>query len=114
MSSILESDTGDRAQPFPASYKTELLAFFRNYLNDPVAVRDAAMAEPVQRLVGGQSRFLSCLRFNPRESDGSYRGIRVRGVVYQNGRLDRVVEDLGDLCAGATYVAFPELQTMTR
>ncbi len=56
MSSILESGPGERGQAFPASYKPELLAFFRNYLNDPVAVREAVMAEPALRSVGGRVR----------------------------------------------------------
>lgn len=114
LSSILESDSGERDQTFPSSYKSELLAFFRSYLKDPVAVREAAMAEPMLRNVGGQPHFVSCLKFNPRESDGSYRGVQIRGVIYNNGRLDRVLDDLGDVCASATYAAFPELQTMSR
>ena len=113
-SSILESDPGERGQPFPSSYKSELLAFFRSYLKDPVAVRDAAMAEPVQRNVGGQPRFVSCLKLNARESDGTYRGVQVRGVLFNKGRLDRVIEDLGDICAGATYAPFPELEKLSR
>lgn len=114
MSSILESDRADRGQPFPASYKPELLAFLRTYLKDPVGVRDAVMAEPVQRTVNGQPRFVSCLKYNAREGDGSYRGIRERAVLYIDGRLDRMVDDTGDLCVGAVYAPFPELQALTR
>ncbi|MDB5484151.1 MAG: hypothetical protein JWR29_55 [Tardiphaga sp.] len=114
MSSMLESDRGDRGQPFPSSFKTELLAFLRTYLKDPVGVRDASMAEPVQRTVNGQLRYVSCLKYNPRETDGSYRGVRERAVSYIDGRLDRMVDDTGDLCVGATYTPFPELQILTR
>lgn len=114
MSSFLESDRSERGQAFPASYKPELLAFFRNYLNDPVAVRDAAMAEPVMRTVGGQQRYLSCLKFNARDPEGNYRGLKVSGVVYRDGRLDRVLDDLGDLCTDASYAPFPELEKMSR
>ncbi len=113
-SSILDSDPGTTGQPFPASYKAELLAFFRSYLSDPVAVRDAEMADPVLRPIAGQSRYISCLRFNPHESDGSYRGVRTRAVLYNNGRLDRVLDELGDLCAGASYARFPELEKLSR
>ncbi len=86
----------------------------RTYLNDPRDVHDAAMAEPVQRTAGGRLRYVSCLRFIPRESDGSYRELRERAVLYVNGRLDRVVEDASDLCAGAVYAPFPELGKLTR
>jgi len=44
------------------------------------------MAEPVQRTVGGRLRYVSCLRFAPRESDGSYREVRERAILYVDGR----------------------------
>lgn len=101
-------------QPYPANYRTEIVAFLKTYLNNPAGVRDAEMAEPVQRTVGGTVRFVSCLRFNQREADGSYRGARDRAVVYVDGRLDRIMENAGDLCAGASYARFPELEKMVR
>ena len=107
-------DRGVSSQPFPKNYRSEVLAFLKTYLNNPVGVRDAVMAEPVQRTVGGQVRFVSCLRFNQREADGSYRGARDRAVVYVDGRLDRITENAGDLCAGASYARFPELENMVR
>jgi hypothetical protein len=105
---------GNAKQPFPDNYRTELLAFMKTYLNNPVGVHDAALAEPVQRTVGGRLRYVSCLRFTPRESDGSYREVRERAVLYVNGRLDRVVENASETCAGAVYSAFPDLEKLTR
>jgi hypothetical protein len=107
-------DRGVSDQPFPQNYRAEILAFMRTYLNNPAGVHDAAMAAPVQRTLGGRLRYVSCLRFTPRESDGSYRQPRERAVVYVDGRLDRVVENAGESCAGATYAPFPELEKMTR
>jgi hypothetical protein len=107
-------DRGYSNQPYPNNYKGEILAFMRTYLNNPVGVRDALMAEPVQRTVGGRLRYVSCLRYTPRESDGSYRESRERAVVYVDARLDRVLENSGDACAGATYAAFPELEKLSR
>ena len=107
-------DRGVTNQPFPNNYRAELLAFMKTYLNNPVAVHDAAMAEPVQRTVGGRLRYVSCLRFVPRESDGSYRAVRERAILYVDGRLDRVVENASDICAGAVYAPFPELEKLTR
>src|SRR6478752_9483964 len=107
-------DRGIANQPYPDNYRSELLAFMKTYLNDPRGVHDAAMAEPVQRTVGGRLRYVSCLRFTPRESDGSYRGVRERAVLYVNGRLDRMVENASDICAGAVYASFPEMEKMTR
>jgi hypothetical protein len=107
-------DRGVANQPYPDNYRAELLAFMKTYLNDPRGVHDAAMAEPVQRTVGGRLRYVSCLRFTPRESDGSYRELRERAVLYVNSRLDRVVEDASDICGGAVYAPFPELGKLTR
>jgi hypothetical protein len=68
----------------------------------------------VQRVVGGRLRYVSCLRFTPREADGSYREPRERAVLYVDGRLDRVVENASETCAGAVYQPFPDLEKMTR
>lgn len=110
----LFGDSKDTPQSFPSNYRAELLAFMKTYLNNPVGVHDGAMAEPVQRTVGGRVRYVSCLRFTPRESDGSYRSPRERAIVFVNGRLDRVLENAGDTCAGAVYAPFPDLEKMVR
>jgi hypothetical protein len=107
-------DRGVSEQPFPSNYRSEILAFMRTYLNNPAGVHDAAMAEPVQRTVGGRVRYVSCLRFTPRESDGSYRQPRERAILYVDGRLDRLIENASEPCAGATYTPFPDLQGLTR
>jgi hypothetical protein len=104
----------DTPQSFPSNYRTELLAFMRTYLNNPVGVRDAAMAEPVMRDVNGKMRYVSCLRYSPRESDGGYHEPRERAVLFVNGRLDRMIEKGGELCAGVALAPFPELEKMTR
>jgi hypothetical protein len=103
----------DANQPYPNNYRAELLAFMKTYLNNPVGVHDAEMAEPVQRTVGGRPRYVSCVHFTPRETDGSYRASRERAVVYVNGRLDRVVENASEICAGAVYASFPEMEKLT-
>jgi hypothetical protein len=107
-------DRGVANQPYPNNYRAELLAFMKTYLNNPAGVRDAVLAEPVQRTVGGRQRYVTCLRFTPRESDGGYRELRERAVLYVDGRLDRIIEKAGEPCAGAVYVPFPELEKMTR
>lgn len=110
----LFGDRTDPPQSFPGNYRVELLAFMKTYLNNPVGVRDAAMAEPVMRDVNGKTRYISCLRYSARESDGSYREPRDRAVLFLNGRLDRMIEKPGELCTGAALAPFPELEKMTR
>jgi hypothetical protein len=109
--------TGDRGlaeQPYPANHVPELLAFMKTYLNNPVGVKDAMMAQPVQRTVGGRLRYVVCLRYNAKDNDGNYRGVRERAIVYVDARLDRIVEDAGEICAGANYGPFADLERMVR
>ena len=107
-------DRGVANQPFPNNYRAEILSFMKTYLNNPAGVHDAAMADPVQRTVGGRLRFVACLRFTPRESDGSYRDLRERAIVFVDSRLDHVVENAAEICAGAVYAPFPDLEKLTR
>lgn len=111
---VYTDDRGVSNQPFPTGYRDQILAFLRTYLNNPVGVRDAAVAEPVQRTVGGRLRYVSCLRYNAREIDGSYRGVVQRAVVYVDARLDRMLDNANEVCAGVVYGPFPELEKLTR
>jgi hypothetical protein len=112
--SLMEGAQAGGPQPFPDNFRSDTLALMRSYLNNPVGVRDASMAEPVQREVGGRQFYVSCLRFTPRETDGTYKAMRERAVVFVNGRADRVADRASELCAGAVYGPFPELEKMTR
>jgi hypothetical protein len=107
-------DRGVSNQTFPKNYQGEILAFMKTYLNDPVALQETAMAEPVQRTVGGRLRYVSCLRYSARGTDGRYAPAREMAIVYVDGRLDRPVENAGEICAGAAYGPFPELAKLTR
>ena len=107
-------DRGVSNQPFPNNFRTEVLAFLKTYLNNPVSVRDAVVAEPVQRVIGGRLRYVVCLRFSPRESDGGYREPRERAFLFVDGRLDRIIENASEPCAGAAYAPFAELEKLTR
>jgi hypothetical protein len=111
---LMDGTQAGGPQPFPDNFRGDTLALMRSYLNNPVGVRDASMAEPVQREVGGRQFYVSCLHFTPRETDGTYKAMRERAVIFVNGRGDRVVDRAGELCAGAVYVPFPELEKMTR
>jgi hypothetical protein len=107
-------DTSGPNQPFPGNHRAEVLAFMKTYLNNPVGVRDSEIAEPMLRSIGNRQRYVTCLHFTQRESNGSYGQLQERAIIYINGRLDRVVENAGEVCAGAVYAPFPELGKMTR
>lgn len=107
-------DRGVARQPFPSNHRVELEAFFRSYLTNPVGVREAALAEPVERTVGGRLRYVSCVRYTLPNADGSPGPARERAVVHVDARVDRVLEDSSEACAGVSYAPFPELEKMTR
>jgi hypothetical protein len=107
-------EDSNQAQSFPTNYRPEILAFMHTYLNNPVGVRQGQIAEPVQRTVGGRPRYVACLRYSERQSDGAYRDPRERAIVFVDGRLDRIIANAGEECAGAVYTAFPDLEKMQR
>jgi hypothetical protein len=112
----------------PSNYKADILAFLKTYLNDPTNVRDAALTQPVVQRVGPGERYIVCVRFNARKSDGKYGGLLGTAAIFNSGRLDRFIdltpdetapdaairEQLGEVCKTAVYQPFPELEQLTR
>lgn len=118
----------DRSPAPPANYKSDILALLRTYLNDPTNVREAALTQPSLQRVGSNQRYIVCVRFNARKSDGQYAGLIDSAAVFHEGRLDRFVnltpdetapdadlrKELGGVCKTAAYQPFPELERLTR
>jgi hypothetical protein len=103
----------------PANYKADIIAFMRTYLNDPTNVRDAAVSSPALKTLPGDpgERFISCLRYNAKKSDGVYAGNKTAIVVYGSGKLDRVIDTpkiANAVCAAVPLNPFPELQQLAR
>ena len=99
-------DRGVSNQPFPNNYRAEVLAFMKTYLNNPVGVRDAVMAEPVQRVVGGRLRYVVCLRFSrARIRRRLSRAARTRHLFVEAGSTVSSKTPV-EPCAGAVYAPF--------
>jgi hypothetical protein len=101
----------------PQSYKQDLLAYMRTYLNDPTRIRDSAVSAPVLKDFGQGQRFMACVRFNARNSDGKYMGTKEGAAVYVSGKLDRFFDtprEAREICKDAAYSPFPELAALTR
>ena len=102
---------------FPQNYKNDLMAFLRTYLNDPTHIRGAAVSQPQRKNVGPGERYVACVRYNARKSDGKYAGSKDGVAVYVSGKLDRFFDtpkEVREYCKEATYAPFPELETLTR
>ncbi|MEA2953049.1 MAG: hypothetical protein QOJ96_2569 [Alphaproteobacteria bacterium] len=110
----------------PIDYKADAIAFLRTYLNDPTRVRNAAISQPELKTVGSIPRFVACVRFNAKKSNGQYAGLKDNAAVFISGKLDRLIElggtgeeaernkPLREFCAAAAYEPFPELERLTR
>jgi hypothetical protein len=106
---------GDRSANIePPNYKEDTIAFLRTYLNDPTGIRDAAISQPVLKNIGSETRYVACLRFNAKKSNGEYAGSKARMAVFLSGRFDRLIETVRDQCNDAAYAPFPELERLSR
>lgn len=101
---------------YPANYKSDILAGMHAYLNDPTGIRDAAVSQPVLKPVGGNTRYVVCLRFNGKQDNGMYAGDKEIAAVYLAGRLDDFLDTTAarEPCTGAAYAPFPELEQLKR
>jgi len=101
----------------PQNYRQDLIAYMRTYLNDPTGIRDAGVAPPSLKDFGAGQRFMTCVRFNARNSDGKYTGSKEGVAVYVSGKLDRYFDtprETRELCKDAAYAPFPELEALKR
>lgn len=115
--------TDEELNVYPANYKTDILGAMHAYLNDPTGIRDAGIAEPALKSIGGNNRYVVCVRFNGKKSGNVYAGVKEIAGVFLAGKFDRFV-DTGraeqreqqqhNECAGAAYAPFPELQKLSR
>jgi hypothetical protein len=107
----------DAENVFPQAYKQDLLAYLRTYLNDPSHVRGAAVSQPQLKYIGPGDRYVACVRYNARNTDGKYQGSKDGAAVYVAGKLDRffdIPKEVRELCKDAAFAPFPELEKLTR
>ena len=100
--------------PPAATYRTDIVAFMRTYLNDPSGVRDAFVSEPALRTLENADRYTVCLRYTARKGGGQYAPSKDSLVLFRDGRLDRVVDNAREPCKDAAYQPFHELEQLSR
>jgi hypothetical protein len=116
-----------RINVHPDNYRADLLAALHTYVSDPTNIRDAYLSDPAIKPLGNQNRYLACVRFNAKNSDGRYTGNKDLLAIFVAGRFDQFVDlqqnpanqssqatAMKELCAQADYKRFPELEAMTR
>ena len=98
----------------PISYRSDIIALMHTYLNDPTQIRDAAVSEPALKDFENAKRYVACVRYNARKSNGQYAGAKDSLVLFRYGRLDRIVDNAREACKDAAYKPFPELEQLKR
>jgi hypothetical protein len=98
----------------PINYRSDITAFMRTYLNDPTRIRQAQVSEPALKDFDNASRYIVCVRYSARKSDGQYAPVKDSLVLFRDGRLDRIVDNARETCKEAAYQPFPELEQLTR
>jgi hypothetical protein len=110
-------DADDSAiHAFPEQYKTDILAAMHAYLNDPSGIRDASISEPMLKSVSVGTRYVVCLRFNGKQNNGAYGGIKQIAAVFLAGRFEDFTDPIAarEPCNNAAYTPFPELEKLQR
>jgi hypothetical protein len=81
----------------------------------PTGIRDAFIAEPALKPVeGNTNRYVACVRFTPKDENGQYSGSKELAGIYHAGQLMHLISATPELCRGAPYQPFPELQKLCR
>ena len=97
---------------FPTDYKQEMASFLRRYIDNPQKVRDAYIATPVLRPVAGQPRYVTCIRYNPRDFENKYLGNTEKLAIYLGGKMNQLLESDPQICPGLAYQRYPEIENM--
>ena len=96
-------------KPPAPSYKADIVAFMRTYLNDPAGVRDAFISEPALRTLESADRYTVCLRYTARNAAS-----KDSLVLFRDGRLDRIIDNARETCKDAAYQPFRDLERLSR
>lgn len=107
----------DGIHAFPDNYKADIIAAMHAYLNDPSGIRDAGISTPtIKDVPGSGSRYIVCLRFNAKQSNGAYAGDQQIAAMFLAGRFDDFLDPKSSHkpCASAAYTPFPELEQLKR
>ena len=119
----------DEQNVFPGNYKADVMAFMGTYLNNPAGIRSAAVSLPVLKRIAGNpgDRYMVCLRYNARKTDGGYAGVKETVATFVSGKFERFIDpqrgdiqqdsalrEVRELCRDAAYAPFPELQNLRR
>ena len=94
----------------PTDYKPKIVARLAFQLENLKGIRDAYIAEPALRPRGAFDRYIVCIRFDARDRQDQYQGNKEYAAFYYQGQLTQIVDANREMCDGALYRPFPELE----
>jgi hypothetical protein len=105
---------GDDKKPeeniFPTEYKTRIRERLDLQVFDARSIRDAYIAEPALKPRGAVTRYIACVRFDAKDERGQYLGNKEYAAFFFQGLLTQIVDATREMCDGALYRPFPELE----
>jgi hypothetical protein len=99
-----------RRDLFPADFKNDILRTVPSVVADRTGIREASYSEPVRDT--SANTYASCVRFNARDGNGQYVGVKEYAAYYYNGDLNQLVAADAGQCKSASYKPFPELERL--
>jgi len=61
-----------------------------------------------------RERYVVCVRYNAKDREGHYTGVKNGAAIYADGRFDGFREQLKSACSQENFKPFPELESMHR
>jgi len=95
----------------PTDYRKEIVELMPTLVEDPTNIREAGVTDPfLGPIPGGGTRYMVCVRFNPRNYNKDYVGAIERVGFFYAGKLNQFVKAEAGECRSAAYKPFPELE----
>lgn len=102
--------TAEDPNIFPKEYQRELLHTLTSQLEDPTKIREAGITDPVLRQAGREQRYSVCVRYNARDLNRQYKGVKERIGYFYGGTLNQLVDADQGQCQGVVYKPWPDLE----
>jgi hypothetical protein len=100
---------------FPADFKQQILSTVPSVVENANGYRDAYYSDPARDPTGQVMVYMSCVRFDARDSaTGQYAGSKDYVLFYYGGQLSQFVQAAQNQCARPAYKPFPELDQLCR
>jgi hypothetical protein len=103
-------DTKIEENILPTDYKPKIVGRLAVQLDSLKGIRDAYIAEPALKPRGAFTRYIICMRFDAKDAQGQYQGNKEYAAFYYQGQLTQIVDASREMCDGALYRPFPELE----